>query len=285
MKYSIIILSLSLTIFGGCNGFVSDVDGPKVDPKLVLFCVISPEMDTLEVRVNKSWPLDTPQPGMHGMYSPVENATVKLKSNEREAILNFNFRRQSFVVAASQFPIEPRKTYRLEVSAPGGFEAWAECTVPAVLPNALEVTQVDKYTSDGWFEGRALSLKLVDLQGLGHFYYVDLARRFWSSFPDGPTSGFETIGFETGEQYITDANKDGAFFLFRSFRFDFLPTRDTLVLYSALTDEHFFRYHQSVRFFSGESPFSEPTPIYTNVVGGLGVFAACRQRKVNFVVE
>ncbi len=285
MKYNILLLLSGLLVLGGCDKLISDVDGPKVDPKLALFSIISPEMDTLEVRVNKSWPLDTPQHGMYGMYLLVENASVKLKSSTAQVTLNFHRRRQSYVVPASQFPIVPGQTYRLEVTAPGGFEAWAECRVPIAIANALEVTKVDKYASDGWFEGRAVSLRLADLPGVGHFYYVDVARRFRGSFPGGPSSGFDMIGFESGEQYITDANKDGAFFLFRTFRFDLWPPRDTLVLYSALTDEHFFRYHQSVRFFSGDNPFGEPTPVYTNVVGGLGVFAACRERRENYILD
>lgn len=285
MKTNILFVSILILLLSGCRNLISDVEGPQVDPKLVLFSIISPEMDTIEVRVSKSIPLNTPRPGMYSTYQPVDNATVKLKSSTTEVTLPYQFRKLAYRVAVADFPIVAGGTYRLEVSAPGGFQVWAECTVPPTLPNALEVTKVDKYASDGWFEGRAVSMRLGDIPGAGHFYYVDLARRFRPVMPGGPSGGYDMIGFESGEQYITDANKDGAFFLFRTFRFDLWPPRDTLILYSALTDEHFFRYHQSVRFFAGDNPFGEPTPVYTNVVGGLGVFAACRERKETYILD
>lgn len=285
MKINKILFLFSLLILGGCKNLISDVEGLKVEPKLVLFGVISPEMDTMVVRVHKSWPLSTPKPGMYGSYSPVENATVKLKSSTAEAVLNYHYRKQAYIIPASQFPIEPGRTYRLEVTAPGGFEVWAECKVPTAMSNPLEVTKVDKFTSVNWFQERALSLRLPDIPGKGHFYFVELARRFRGSYPGGPSEGFDRIGFESGEKFLTDANKDGTYFLFRTFRFELWPPRDTLILYSALTDEHFFRYHQSVTFFSDDNPFGEPTPVYSNVVGGLGVFAACRERKEIFILE
>ncbi|MBK9291540.1 MAG: DUF4249 domain-containing protein [Bacteroidetes bacterium] len=287
MKTHFLIYLIVFAALSSCRSLISDVDGPKVDPKLVIFGVISPDMDTIEVRVSKSVPLDTPRPAVYSMFQPVENALVKIKNGQQEAVLSYNFRKLAYLIAASQMPVVPGQTYRLEVSAPGAGDVWAECTVPASLPNALEVTRVDSYTStDQWsLPGRALSLRLADLPGTGHYYYVDVARRFRTNNPWGGPSGYDMIGFESGEQYMTDANKDGAYFLFRTFRFDFWGPRDTLVLYSALTDVHFFRYHQSVRFFSGDNPFGEPTPVYTNVVNGLGVFAACRERKVEYLLE
>lgn len=50
----------------------------------------------------------------------------------------------------------------------------------------------------------------------------------------------------------------------------------TLHAYLLHTDEHYFLYHRSVRnaSYSQDNPFAEPVLVYTNVEGGLGVFAA-----------
>jgi hypothetical protein len=42
------------------------------------------------------------------------------------------------------------------------------------------------------------------------------------------------------------------------------------------TDRHYYQYHLSVRGASRsqDNPFAEPTLIYSNVTGGLGIFAA-----------
>jgi len=47
-----------------------------------------------------------------------------------------------------------------------------------------------------------------------------------------------------------------------------------LLFFLALTDIHYYNYHRSVFNFDGENPFSEPSPVYSNIEGGLGVFAA-----------
>jgi hypothetical protein len=45
-------------------------------------------------------------------------------------------------------------------------------------------------------------------------------------------------------------------------------------------DEHYYRYHTTLRLYSGDDPFSEPAPIYSNIVGGLGVFGAYNKTTV-----
>ena len=39
------------------------------------------------------------------------------------------------------------------------------------------------------------------------------------------------------------------------------------------TDAHYYQYHRSVQRSRSDNPFTEPSLVYTNVVGGLGVFA------------
>ena len=55
-----------------------------------------------------------------------------------------------------------------------------------------------------------------------------------------------------------------------------------LVLYLLRTDEAYFRYHGSLRRQDDidGNPFAEPAPLYGNVTGGLGVFAAYVQTRV-----
>jgi hypothetical protein len=46
------------------------------------------------------------------------------------------------------------------------------------------------------------------------------------------------------------------------------------------TDRHYYLYHQSLRDSRIENPFAEPILVYTNIEGGLGVFAAYTKETV-----
>jgi hypothetical protein len=39
-------------------------------------------------------------------------------------------------------------------------------------------------------------------------------------------------------------------------------------------DEHYYSYQNSLDHYTYGDPFSEPSPLYTNIKGGLGIFAA-----------
>jgi hypothetical protein len=48
-----------------------------------------------------------------------------------------------------------------------------------------------------------------------------------------------------------------------------------LKVYLLNTCKPYYQYHKSLENYNdGENPFAEPTPIYSNIEGGLGVFAA-----------
>ncbi|MFM7813194.1 MAG: DUF4249 family protein, partial [Flavobacteriales bacterium] len=48
-------------------------------------------------------------------------------------------------------------------------------------------------------------------------------------------------------------------------------------VYVVLGDESYYRYHKSISNSGYEGPFDEPTLVYSNVEGGLGVFGGFRQ--------
>jgi len=45
-------------------------------------------------------------------------------------------------------------------------------------------------------------------------------------------------------------------------------------------DVHYYKYHKSLSSNNEDNPFAEPTLIYTNINGGLGVFAAYNKTMV-----
>jgi hypothetical protein len=48
-----------------------------------------------------------------------------------------------------------------------------------------------------------------------------------------------------------------------------------LKIYLLNTDKAYYDYQKSLeKYNSGEDPFTEPSPVYSNISGGLGIFAA-----------
>jgi hypothetical protein len=49
---------------------------------------------------------------------------------------------------------------------------------------------------------------------------------------------------------------------------------DSIRYYVIRSDEHYYKYHTSVWKYQGEDFFTEPSIIYSNIEGGIGVFSA-----------
>jgi hypothetical protein len=80
-----------------------------------------------------------------------------------------------------------------------------------------------------------------------------------------------------------DAGRDGKKFIIRSIEFQPVhldyegssPDSAFLRVYLLSTDKPYYDFHKSAENFSlGDGPFTEPTLLYSNVSGGLGIFAS-----------
>jgi hypothetical protein len=62
---------------------------------------------------------------------------------------------------------------------------------------------------------------------------------------------------------------------------------ESIIAYGYLfnTDEPYYRYHQSLRNSNNDNPFAEPAPVYSNITGGLGVFAAYNQSVITLQLK
>jgi uncharacterized protein (DUF1919 family) len=78
-------------------------------------------------------------------------------------------------------------------------------------------------------------------------------------------------------EFFNDEKQDGKRIYANSLTV-FEPERSDssfLVFYLLSTDKDYYTYHQSLNKYSGgEDPFTETSPVYSNVSGGLGIFAA-----------
>ncbi|QHT67755.1 DUF4249 domain-containing protein [Rhodocytophaga rosea] len=273
-----------------CEKEVSNIKIPQSPPKLVIAAFISPQDTILQVSVGKSLPVL----GKGNLsFENIRDAVVVMSDGTNSVTLSLIEGRSGYTTDASNLPIIPGQTYFLTVSNSEGMQATASCTVPITQNNTLEIISDSTENESGGKE-YFMQLKWKDTPGEINYYRVFAETQTAYLFPnDGSGGGNVTTRYEDiywdGTQFYSDSRLDGAAFssskgsLYSLGYIGKDPNVYSATLHGYLfnTDEPYYRYHQSVRNNSNENPFAEPTPIYSNVSGGLGVFAAYNRSTVS----
>lgn len=245
---------------------------------------------------------------MYGNVDSYEKATVTISNGQVSATLPYDTENELYALPASKFPIKAGGTYTL-TATDGKRTASASCTVPE------EQVSIKKYSLDMtisvFFGNRdttvTISFLWDDLPGKTNYYRVnayelieystvrvDTSELYTVESRKSATSYFNWRGNNTQSVYQSDMNLDGTTFSSPKGRksVDNLanygqdansvkPSRkaESKGIYLQLlnTDVHYYEFHNSFRQQRGDTPFTEPSLVYTNVKGGLGVFAAYNQ--------
>jgi hypothetical protein len=274
-----ILVFILFSLFG-CESMISDVAVPESKPKLVINSYISAENDTLKVNIQESRPLYVPSSNYEFGYPVVTDATVKISDGSKSITLIYNDIQKKYIAISDVFNIEPGSTYYLEVTTPRGDLATSRCTIPVSVIPEIEITNIETFNDYGYIE-KVVSFRFKDVAGEGDFYHVQAGILYVTEF--GEDFMGETY-LEKGEPFESDVNKDGSYFLYKTGRIGGqVPNQTSLHIYIfiGVTDENYFNYHRSVTNFQDDNPFSEPTPVYTNITGGLGVFGSYSGRIIS----
>jgi hypothetical protein len=218
----------------------------------------------------------------------------------------------TYTVTASRLAILPDRTYFLTVTTPEGLRAEATCTVPKRANDAITQVQLDPIQEE-LITGFSLSIEWQDAPGEGDYYRIfakaPALLLYTRQGPDQPdkidTLSPYVIQFQQGEVYMQDVGKDGQ--KFRVTRGGFVTERSInsagqyiqslerkvrVVLLT--TDQAYYQYYQSLQRYEAangdytktnrDDPFAEPSLMFTNIEGGLGVFAAYQkyEKEVEF---
>jgi hypothetical protein len=289
-----LLTSLLLLLVGGCERAVPDGLLTKNPASLVINAFISPQDSLIQVFVYESIPVNT------ALTTPrlVPNATVRLSSGSESVILpkvRYETSTPSsfevYQIPAVSFPIQAGKTYTLHVSTPDGRQVEGRCTVPA--PNSTLL--VRPVPSDS---GKVrLLYSWQDPVGVGHYYRPAGETEFTSYLTGSNTflSGEEGLGqrvyWEEGIRLLSDSRFDGEVLSAVTSPFLIPPasfSKITIRAYLLTTDEAYFRYHSTLnqqRKSRADDPFAEPVPIYSNLTGGVGVFAAYNRTEVRITLN
>lgn len=266
----ILIFFLILMAVTGCELEVKNIKLPDFQQKLVINSFISP-YDTISFVSIYS------NERVFGELNDSEslgNLSVTISNGQKEISLKdiegrFIFRREDMTV-------EEGSTYQLKVTSDKGLSAEATCTVPVkreLYPEADTVRELSKYEwmPDVYFINT--NIYITDPAGEANFYsfYLKELEYYPGNFYTSQ------VGSEK-QEIINDIGKDGERILAYAGSVT-EPSAECdsafMISYILQTDKAYFTYHYSLENYSGgEEPFKEIYPAYSNIEGGLGIFAS-----------
>jgi len=278
---------LLVLLFSACESFWEPrsvvTNLPGHEPVLVINSFISPD-SVFEVSVTKS------RPFLAAPESPfVTDATVTiLESGVPVAHLGH-------IEDGLYRDLEHRPaigaSYELRVSAPGFESVQASATVPVPIP--LDSVVVSPDTGD--LRTTNLTIYFQDPPGEDNYYQLVLlapeliidtgaetadSLLVTMSFVSSDAVLHEPDDFEEESYFWNDAFFDDALFDGKLYDLDvrFFKFYDVSEVFVVLlsTSASYYNFRKSVeqQGATEDNPFAEPVPIFTNIEGGLGVFAA-----------
>jgi hypothetical protein len=257
----------------------ADVDIPETKPKLVVTSFISPQDTQVVVRVKRSKPIF--QSYDVNTSASVANANVQITDGSTTMQLNYNSTDEYYGVSATLFPITTGTSYTLTVTTPEGETATAKTTVPGAAPASISLPYsyiLEDSTSFQVVRRYTFNEQWADFSG-----QADLYRLIPIQLVKNASNPTDTFQMRVGESLITDDNNDGGTIQnnIETYMY-FFQGGDTIVgydFYLMRSSPEYYLYHESLFNYNSGDPFSEPSLIYTNITGGLGVFGSYQQLK------
>lgn len=257
----------------------ANVDLPEVDSKIVLRCFISPNDTDIVARVTQSDPVFGSS--SVGINEPIHDAVVVISDGVAQANLAFDEFTQSYVIHQSVYPVIPGRQYIMTVVAPGLQSVNATTTVPEAAPVISDWNISIEDTIGAEFEQRINvngGLFWSNPVSDPGFYSVQVSRVEASQFIEG--GGYVANSFDTFFKKLIEVEELSATYslnLKSSYYLQgYAEPSDTAYfeLYLLNVNTDYYHFNRSMENAMYSDPFTEPSFVYSNVVGGLGVFAA-----------
>lgn len=255
-----------------CEKDVKNVKLPEFIQKLVINSFVSPSDTVSYISISSNRRIY----GELNQNEATGNLTAFLSDNIREFRLDaFG---SGFKIGHEDFILKEGKSYKLRVISDKGLSAEAECTVPFNRNFKLKVdTLTQTETHPGGYVQKSLmvNISFSDFPGEVNFFRVSCEQEVYRFSTHLIHYKTRFTGFEN--EFFTDKGRSGDNSLITSIALHDTYYNDSsfFKVYLLNTDKAYYDYHMSVKNYSGgDDPFTEVSPIYSNVKGGLGIFAA-----------
>ncbi|MES2731674.1 MAG: DUF4249 domain-containing protein [Bacteroidota bacterium] len=258
-------------LLGGClwgltacenDLFTKEVNNAKIPytPGLVVESFICPQDTVIQVKVRRKEPTVGIVEEGKDKYDAVADAQVTLSDGSNTVTLAYD-KFLGYQIKASQLPISPGKTYFLKVSSPDGLSTEASCTVPMAVVDTNRVELLVEFDKK---KQPKIIVRWPDFPGEVNYYSIFELETY-------AASNLHELRYYS----ISDEGQDGAW-LSQRVGFKRSEAGYEVVLFICNTDRHYYEFHRTlaIQAQNRDNPFAQPSPLYTNIQGGLGVFAA-----------
>lgn len=282
MKKNVLIFYCYVVIIGlqSCTKDI-DVKLPNSEPKLVVSSFISPQDSLIQVAVSLSQPLYN-NPNVSNKYNPLLNAIVTINNGTNSYNLTYDSNLERYIIDSFQLKITEGLTYYLSVNTFDGKYADANTKIPFANKTLIytitnDPVQQNQYTLHGTWHDASSAID----------YYEFDVRYTWYGLFSGTGSAYgsftDTIKQWGGnkQEYINDTENQGGVFS-RDLVFKYRTGKnDTVFAMLTTVSKEYTNYYEKLDHVSvSGSPFYEPVQMYTNISGGLGIFAGFNQYKL-----
>lgn len=281
-----IFLLISVVLMAGCIRDAENIKLPGGTPKLVIGSFISPQDTLLSVSVTQSYPVGK----VITNDGVVKDAQVVLSDGITSQTLSFDDKEEKYT-GKPVFPISGGQTYYLTVQAPDGRSVKASCTIPSTKDTTLTVAVDSANTDQAGYLDYYVRAGWTDIAGETNWYKINVEFIMEDTVHQYLYSNI--FNFSTTENPIySDEGKDGQKFatnqgdvyIYNPYSFSYPPQNKKfykayILVYLLTIDQNYYKYYESLNNVSSD-PFAEPMNLYSNIEGGLGVFAGYQKHTV-----
>lgn len=260
-KYiSLLFVVFALAVTSSCVKDVDNIDLPENTPKLVVASFNSPTDTVHSLLLSWSRPIFGDDDPWYENFETSANVSISDGSTSYQMVYNHNL--NTYLVDGNSHLFQEGKSYTLNVKV-GDVAVSSETTVPVKPLYQLTHTRTSKSTTMFSTSYRHFfDFKIQNAEPI-NYYRIAMGKKQFGSL--NLMADLYVKG-EQGKEIMVD---------FESYGSEMgIGTIDSLTFEVYHCDKAFYNYHNSLRNYSGENPFAEPTIIYSNVDNGLGVFSS-----------
>ena len=296
MKIRLLLYIAFSLLLASC---ISPVDiGDQLDEqeKLVLYCRLCPQIDTISIYLSHTHLVLGENTS--GDFQAISNGVVELSSdNEHWIPARYNAGKKRYILTQSDFPIVEGQTYYIRASAPNYEDVTSSCTVPFtrdIQPKIiLKSVATDTHYGEVYdFAHTDAYLQWTDYPGEPNYYSFGEIYDYEYPSYDDPDISFTSYSYyniyltdnEGADSFVfSDQQGDGATTEYLYDEVTDIENNDAVELYILQFDEHSYKYEYSYYKYSYmELPSTflmEPIHTYNNINNGFGLFGAMTIQK------
>ncbi len=268
-------------IMSSCEGMVTNVDLPGFKEKLVVECFLNPDDTATYIKAATNKNIF----GELKDYDPVGILSGTISDGTKE--ISLPAWSSGLYFSHTEMPIEQGKSYTLKVSSNKGFLTESSCTIPVRGKYLLEYDTAHfsvirepsaDYYGDDYVERQdyaRIDLYLTDNSDVANYYTVALKQETYNN-TNGDEYPYAYIG-SMAQGFYSNGTGTGKILLSSlEYNLTYNDAIDSVYVtyYLIATDEEYHAYETSFRHYDEGEIFTEVSPLYSNIEGGLGILAS-----------